>query len=384
MSAGHVRRRGKSSWELKFDAGRDPLSGRRRVRYVSFKGTKRAAELELARLIATDASGAGVDPSRITVADFIDRWERDWVAGNVGPKTRERYSDLLRLHVRPIVGATVLQKLRPVALSELYSKLLRDGRGRGRGLARRTVGHVHRVLHRMLGHAAQWSVVDQNVAALVSPPRVESEEVAIVPDVEGLLRRLRDRSIYPVASLALATGMRRGELLALRWRDVDFDRGVIRVEQSIELTKAGMRIKSPKTRHGRRSITVPPTIVAELRARWRREQEQRLALGLGKGDGGVLVFHNFDGGPLHPAGVTKEWSRAMTALGIIGITLHSLRHTHASQLIAAGVDVVTVSRRLGHGSPTITLGVYGHLFANTDDRAASVIEATFAKAARTE
>ena len=383
---GHVRRRGKASFEIKFDLGRDPVTGKRRVRYPTFRGTNRAAEIEAARLITAADSGSYVDPSKVTFAEFIDRWSRDWAAANVSPKTFERYSELLRNHVRPHVGTIAIQKLRPVALTELYATLLRPRSDLGAGLAPRTVGHVHRVVHRVLGHAAQWGVVVQNVAELVSPPRVPSTEISIVRGdrLADLLQKLRGRSVYPIASLALATGMRRGELLALRWRDVDFDRGLLRVEQSLEVTRAaGLRFKAPKTNHGRRAITVPSSIVSDLRARWKAEQEKRLALGLGKAPGDALVFSNWEGGALHPAGVTKEFARAMTAIGWRAITLHSLRHTHASQLIAAGVDVLTISRRMGHGSPTITLSVYGHLFANTDDRAAAIMEATFV-GARTE
>lgn len=374
---GHVRRRGKASWELKFDAGRDPASGRRVTKFRSFKGTKRQAEIELARLITGAATGDVIDPSKTTVAEFLERWQRDWAAGNVSPKTLERYAELLRLHVLPAIGSTVLQKLRPAALAELYGKLQRDS-----GLAARTVGHVHRALHRALGHAAQWGLTGQNVAALVSPPRVQAAEITIVraDDIAGLLKRLRGRSIYPVASLAIATGMRRGELLALRWQDVDFDGARLRVEQSLESTKAGLRFKTPKTRHGRRTITLPAAVVSDLRTAWKAAQEQRLALGIGKAPPDALVFARLDGSPLDPRQVTKAWTRAVAAAGAPGITLHALRHTHASQLIAAGLDVLTVSRRLGHGSPTITLSVYGHLFANTDDRAAAVMDATFADA----
>lgn len=377
---GHVRRRGKTSWEIKFDIGRDPLTGKRKIRYHSFKGTKRQAELEAAKLIAAASNGSYVDPSRVSVSDFLDRWEHDWAKGNVSPKTFERYAELLRKHVRPRIGAIALQKLRPADLAGLYAALLRDGRSKGMGLAPRTVGHVHRVLHRALGHATQWGVLQQNVAGVVDPPRVPSVEIDIIPSdrLSDVLRGLRTRTVYPIASLALATGMRRGELLALRWQDVDLDRGRLRVEQSLETTKeGGLRFKSPKTKYGRRTITLPATITTDLRALWRATQERRLALGLGKAPGNTLVFGNWDGSPRHPNGLTKEIKRAMTAIGVPEITLHALRHTHASQLIASGLDVLTISRRLGHGSPTITLSVYGHLFSNTDDRAAAIMDATF-------
>ena len=123
---GHVRRRGARSWELKFDAGVD-ASGQRKTRYASFKGTKRDAEIELARLISLNASGEGVDPSKATVAQFVERWECDWAATNVGPKTLERYKQLLRLYVTPRVGTMRLQKLQAVHLHELYTALLASG-----------------------------------------------------------------------------------------------------------------------------------------------------------------------------------------------------------------------------------------------------------------
>ena len=154
---GHVRRRGKKSFELKFDAGNDPVTGRRRVRYVSFKGTKHDAEIELARLVSENASGAGIDPSKATLAEFLDRWDRDWAISNVEGKTIERYRELIALYIKPHLGAVRIQKLRPLHLNELYAKLQREGGKGGRALAPRTVGHVHRLLHRALGHAATWA-----------------------------------------------------------------------------------------------------------------------------------------------------------------------------------------------------------------------------------
>jgi hypothetical protein len=169
---GHIRRRGKASWELKFDVGADPMSGARRIRYRSFKGQKRTAELELARLVSENAAGESVDPSKMTVAEFLARWQRDFAETNLGAKTRERYGQLIKNQILPNIGNVTLQKLRPVHLSELYAKLLRTGRGENRGLSARTVGHVHRLLHRALGHAATWGLAQQNVAGLVGPPRV--------------------------------------------------------------------------------------------------------------------------------------------------------------------------------------------------------------------
>jgi integrase len=152
----------------------------------------------------------------------------------VGPKTRERYVELLRLHVRPHIGALPLHKLQPVHLAELYAKLLSTG------LSARTVGHVHRCLHKALIVAVEWNLLARNPAAIAKPPKVQAREIEIitVEQAQKLLRCLRGRALHPIIMLALATGMRRGELLALRWCDVDLDAGTAQVARSLEQTKA--------------------------------------------------------------------------------------------------------------------------------------------------
>jgi integrase len=377
---GHIRRRGKQSWELKFDAGSDSVTGERRIRYSSFKGGKREAEIELARLVSANAAGEGVDPSKATVGEFVARWDQDWASINVGAKTLERYRQILKLNAVPHIGTMRMQKLRPVHLNELYAKLQRAGGHGGRPLSARSVGHVHRVLHRALGHAATWGVVAQNVAALVGPPPVPHVEVTILTEgqIGATLRHLQGRTLRPIVSFLLDTGARRGEALALRWKDLDLDRGTVRIERSLEQTKAGLRFKAPKTKNGRRNVSISPWLVAELRAHRTRQQQRRLSLGLGRAPDDSLVFARWDGATRAPHWLTQKFAMAMAALQI-DCTLHGLRHTHVSKLISSGLDVLTISRRIGHASPTITLSVYGHLFSNTDARAAEIMQSMFGK-----
>jgi integrase len=381
---GHVRRRGERSWELKYDVGTD-AAGRRKTRYASFKGTKREAEIELARLISQNAAGDGIDPSRATITDFIERWERDWATTNVGLKTLERYKQLLRLYVKPHIGSIRLQKLQAVHLNELYSALLRSGGKDDRALSSRSVGHVHRVLHRALGHAATWGLVSQNVASLVGPPPVPDREIAILTEdqIGTILRHLQGRTLRPIVSFLLGTGARRGEALALRWKDVDLQKNMVRIERSLEQTKGSLRFKQPKTKHGRRNISISPWLAAELKSHRARQDERRLALGAGRAPDDSTVFARWNGEPRSPSRLSQDFAAAMDALKI-DCTLHGLRHTHVSQLIAAGLDVLTISRRIGHASPAITLNVYSHMFSNTDTRAAEIMEATFAKVRSTE
>lgn len=375
---GHIRRRGKHSWELKFDIDRD-ATGERETRYRSFKGTRRQAELELARLISQHAAGEGVDPSKETIADFARRWDRDWLSINLSPKSIERYRELLRLYVVPRIGAMPVQKLRAATLAELYAALLRGGGKGGRPLAPATVSFVHRILHRMIGHAVTWGIVSTNVTESVEAPPTPDTEIAVLSEdqIRRLMQHLNGRTLRPIVSFLLGTGCRRGEALALQWKDIDFKKATVRIERSVEETKGGLRIKSPKTRHGRRNVSISPWLVAELRAHHLRQQEQRLKLGMGKAPEDSVVFARWDGGLRSPHSLTQKFAETMMALGF-DATMHVLRHSHVSQLIAAGLDVLTISRRIGHASPSITLDVYGHMFKNTDTKAAEIIEAAFA------
>jgi integrase len=366
---GSLVERSPGHWAIILDS-RDTQGKRKRV-WHSFAGTKREAQVRCAQLV-TEAQGGGVvDPSKITLTEFLDRFERDWVAVHVSAHSAGRYRGALG-HVRRHLGDAPLQKLRPADIAALYAALSRAG------LAARTIRLVHCVLHRALAQAKTWGVIRDNVVEVIKPPRAPDRETAMLqPDqARELIERLRGHRLYVLASLALATGMRRNEMLALRWQDVDLDAGHLRIETALEQTRAhGIRIKAPKTRKGRRTISLPVATVAALRAHWREQQEQRLALGMGRAPADSPVLATFDGKSQSPNAITKAWPVAMAAIGMSGVTLHSLRHTHASMLIASGMDILTVSRRLGHSSPTITLGIYGHLVHGTDDRAAQIMDA---------
>jgi integrase len=369
---GHIRERSPGHFAIVVDV-RDPQTGKRKRRWHSIAGTKRQAQLRCAELIAQLRDGGAVDPSRITLAQYLGQFQADWVAHHTSARTAERYAFSLA-HVRRHLGEHRLQALRPANVAAFYTMLARSG------LAPRTVRCVHAILRKALGQAKTWGILANNAADTVRPPPAPDRELPILqPDrARELLGALRGKPIYLVAAIALATGMRRNEILALRWRDIDLDAGRLRVEQALEQTAAyGIRVKAPKTRNGRRTISLPAHLVAELRAHWRGQQERRLAIGAGKASADCPVLATVDGKPLSPGAVTRAWIKATATAGIPGITLHSLRHTHASMLIASGMDLLTISRRLGHASPTITLTVYGHLIHGADDRAAQIMDAAF-------
>lgn len=365
--AGHIRRSGKASWELKFNVEGKTV-------YRSFKGTKREAIAEMTRLTASAIDGTYVDGNKLTVAEFLDRWLRDWTEVHNSPKTRQNNAQLIHRYVAPHIGAVPLQKLKPLHLAELHARLLQHGASDGGKLSPTTVANAHRVLKNAFRHAIRWGLLVKSPAADISPPRNDLDEIEIHSEAEtkALLDRLHGTSLYIVAVLGLATGMRRGEMCALRWGDVDLASGVIKVERSLEQSKiGGMRIKPPKSRAGRRAITIPAAVVEELRKHRLTMQEHWLAIGLGKLTDDTTVLATAFGEMRSADSLSRDWCALKAG------TLHSLRHFHASQLIAAGVDVVAVSKRLGHSNPSVTLRIYAHLYAPKDDQAAKIVGQSF-------
>jgi integrase len=231
----------------------------------------------------------------------------------------------------------------------------------------------------VLSDAVKNGVVARNVATVHKPPMPEHGELEILSAerIEDMLRKLTGHFLHPLVSLALDTGLRRGELLGLQWGDINLDEATLRVERAIEETRQGLRVKAPKTKRGRRSIMLPQRAVAMLRGHRIAQLEQRLVLGLGKIADNTLVFSTVEGEMIWPDDLTRVWARVCSAKQLPRVTFHALRHTHASMLIAAGVDVLTISRRLGHSKPSTTLDEYGHLFKGADAAAATAIDAIF-------
>jgi integrase len=202
---GHIKERSPGRWAIVLDVtGAD---GRRRRKWHSFTGTKREAQAECARLITELKSGAYVEHTRQSLNDFLDKWERDWAANNLSPKTAERYWQLLQKHVRPRFGTRPIQSIKVEDLNRLYSDLHQK-------LAPRTIKHIHRMLHRVFGHATKWGAIKRNVVTLVDTPKVPLTEAAALQlaEIPVLLSGSRGLALYPIIIVALGTGMRRGEL----------------------------------------------------------------------------------------------------------------------------------------------------------------------------
>jgi integrase len=351
---GSVRQRGKLSWGLKFDLGRDPATGKRITRHVTFRGTKREAQAELNRLLNRRNEGTYVDPTRMSVAEYLEHWLTVDIERRVARKTAIRHRQLVQRQIAPRIGALPMRKLTPVHIEAFEAQLQQDGyvKGRkaGQGLTAQTVLHVHRTLSQALAHAVSTGVLFKNPAEQVKPPRPPRREIAILSkaEVATLLRAAEGTTLYLPMLVAVTTGIRRGELLGLRWSDLDLKAARLTVNQSLERLAGKTTFKSPKTAGSRRTITVPALTVEALKEH--RSAKPRIGAG-------ELVFSH-DGIPWDPDSLTKAFDRLVRECGVRRITFHGLRHTHISHQLMDGVHVKVVSERAGHANVSITLSVY--------------------------
>ena len=377
---GSIIKRGKSSYTIVLNLGTDPQTGKRKQQWVSVKGTKKEAEKRLSELLHQLDTGTFMRPTKTTLAEYLERWLKDYVWPNLAPRTAEGYEHIMHRHLIPALGNMTLMQLKPEHLQRYYSEKLAGGRcDSSGGLSAQTVRHHHTALHKALQTAVEWGLLNHNVADAVSPPRVQRPEIQTwgEDDITRFLEATKDTPYFALFYVAFFTGMRRSELLALRWQDIDFILSQIYVSRSLHVLKGGKVVfRSPKTAKGRRTVALPPSAILLLKEHYEKQKLERVMLGIPLTDDD-LVFSHFDGKPLLPNTVTHAWIKLVRRTGLKGIRLHDARHSHASLMLKQGIHPKIVQERLGHSSIQITLDTYSHVAPGLQQAAAARFDEAF-------
>ena len=375
-----VRRRG-SGWLVTIELGRDPATGKRRRAHLTTT-TRREAEREFAKRRHDVDTGLEIEPTRLTLSQYIERW-LSTARVNLAPTTHHRYEGLIHHQVIPYIGHVSLAKLRPIHVQQLYAQLRADGRVDGNGgLAAKTILQVHHVLSRALGQAVRWQLLPRNVCQAVQAPQTQRKELRTL-DLEGAQRlaaeaEAEDNVCGDAVVVALHSGLRMGELLALRWDDVDLEQGRLVVQRALQFLRgSGFSFRQPKTAGSRRTVPLGTTALDALRRARVRQLQERLIVGPAYKDQG-LVFATALGTPIFHSNLRRAFQRLLISADIGRLRFHDLRHTHASLLLARGVHPKIVSERLGHASISITLDTYSHVLPGLQEDAVRDLDAWLA------
>ncbi|MGA8584255.1 MAG: site-specific integrase [Roseiarcus sp.] len=322
-------------------------------------------------MLSAEDAGDHVEPSRSTVGEWLEEWVAATKA-EISPKTHERYAEIVRCYLKPGLGAMKLQKLTTGDIQRAYGEFDRNP-------SPRTRRHVNRILKSALASAVEQQRLTRNPAASkVGLPKVERKPASTLTVEQSgrLLAAIRHTTTYWPVLIALATGMRRGEILALRWKNVELDNGAVRVVESLEQTKAGLRFKAPKAEKAR-AVPLPRFALAELKDWKRKQAEALLRLGV-RQDGDTLVCPREDGKPKQPDSLTHEFTYLVgRATDVPRVRFHDLRHSHATQLLSAGVHPKIVQERLGHSTIAITLDLYSHVSDTMQANAARTLDGMY-------
>jgi integrase len=377
---GHIRKRGTGNWYAVVDR-QDAATGKRKRKWIRLNADgKRQAQVQCAQIITDLQRGRLLGPSKTTLGGYLNQWLVR-VKPRLAPRTAERYNEIVQKHLVPLLGASLIANLRPDQIADTYAEALATGRIDGTGgLSPATVVYIHRILKQALADAVRFNLIHSNPADAVRPPRIERKPLKIYDFAQtaALLDGLSDSRLYIPVLIGVLCGLRRGEIIALRWKHVDFENRQLSVIQSAEQTRQGVRYKEPKSGKSR-TVALSARAVEALRTHRARQAEELLRVGVRPTEE-TFIYTREDGKPVQPATLTHAW---MKVAGIDGIALprirfHDLRHAHATHLLASGVHPKVASERLGHSKVGITLDLYSHVLPGMQREAAEMVDAAIA------
>ncbi len=369
--AGQVIKRGDKTWLVRVFLGRDG-GGKRRYANKTIRGNKKDAENYLAATLTNISAGTFVEPAKLTIDEYLDKWLANAARARVRERTFDDYSEKLKRYVRPVIGKLRLGDVRPLDVQLIYTTMA------DRGLSSRTIRYTHAILASALKQAVRWNMLARNPCEAVELPRTERKEMqALSPEETGrFLAKASEDEFGALFGFALVTGMRPEEYLALKWSDIDFDARTASVTRTLVWRKGGgWYFGEPKTTRSRRTVTFPEPIRKALMAHRSRQAKTKLKLGASYPPDN-LVFATREGKPLNLRNLTRRHlKKILERAGLpIGFRLYDLRHTCASLLLGGNVHPKIVSERLGHASISLTLDTYSHVLPSMQQGASDQLE----------
>lgn len=372
--SGSILKRGKNSWLLRYELPRR-ADGKRRQGTETVHGTKKDAEKRLREILINMDHGDYIEPCKMSVKEYMLEWLQNYTFTNTRTTTYEMYSSLICQHIIPELGNIPLAKLAPIHLQQFLIKKMMDGGrvdGKPGGLSTKTVRHLYAILREALSQAVEMNIIAKNPAVRVKQPKLKQKEIKFFSEeqVKSFIRASEGTRFHCLFMMALGTGLRRGELLALQWQDIDFENSMVTVNKTLVKTKNGLKIQPPKTKSSRRTVSLPFTVNELLKKHKVEQNKLKLRQGVSYIDNG-LVFCSINGNPLNPDNLVKRYFYPIISkAGLPRITFHGLRHTHATIMLARGENVKVVSERLGHTNVAFTIKTYGHVMPNMQAEAA--------------
>ncbi len=366
---------GKPVWSLRFEKP-DPGTGKRAYVYETFHGSKREAERRwIVREAEIKRAGAGyAAPSKQTLAAYLRAWLRDQEP-NWKRTTLASYRTHVELHIIPALGAVPLSGLTPPQVAAWQADMLRKPGRRGNALSPKRVLNAYRALHTAMEEAVRLELIPSNPVGKVRPPRQAPEEVVALDadQVSALMATVAGHRLEAMFAAAWQTGLRMGELLGLRWEDVDLGGATLRVAQGVASTGGPAFVQAPKSKLSARTIALPAAVTAALQARRERQTEERQKAGGRWRDHG-LVFPTSRGTPVLPSSMERTWYTVRDRAGLPAYGFHCLRHTYASMALSAGVPLELVSENLGHAGPGFTKRVYAKYLLDAKRAGADIMD----------
>ncbi len=366
---GYFRKRG-SKWSFSIDVGRDPETGKRKQKTVSGFKTKKEAEKACAELISQIENNEYIKESTDDYESYLLEYMENVAKHSIRPSTYELQLFICKKHIIPEIGNLKLKDIKPRHLQALYSRKMYTG------LAASYIRNMHAIISKSLRKAAEWGAIKENIASLVTPPRIEKRQVRTwdLEETNKFLQEIKKRKtgnskLYIAYILAIYCGMRKGEILGLRWKDCDLEKGIIRIQQTLVKTKGKLYFQEPKTKGSIRTIKVPDLAIQTLKAHKLKQKEIKLATSSAYEDHDLVVA-NWTGSMIDPADINADFKIACKFADVPQIRFHDLRHTHATLLLQLGENPKVVSERLGHADVSITLNTYSHVLPTMQENLA--------------